>query len=450
MAQGPTELVRPCTWEDLVANVDAQNALNTTIIDLLQTGGGGDTFKVAVDLANLATPNYLNDQLLYVPADGLLDTYPAMAVPVVADVDSNLERLRCDFSQVTGLGGDPEADFVLRLSGGNLMWENYSTFSNSFTVKASNLDLTDEFLNASFQVNAAYVSGADLVVATEVVGSPGTNQKVRPFVDVSTIDGWHASDLKILGIEGNVSHYFDVEDVVASSVYHLVRGQVVGNVAANATTFSIDNLASLAYGRDPRSNPSSPSETLTVYNSLQEAYRNDTWITAIYQQVANRWETLVVERFRAIRGQYVSGTDTLTIDHIVALDGGVDPRTNPTSASETVSVTRLVSTDTFSSGDNVWADWNAKDGVWEARKLGGVSTNLTYGKTTSAIGAATGWALADAGTGTFQRLGLDGLADGPEITVKSRYFDPLPSGIPVYVNDDDIIINAGCRTGPSS
>lgn len=73
-----------------------------------------------------------------------------------------------------------------------------------------------------------------------------------------------------------------------------------------------------------------------------------------------------VEKPRAIRGKWVSGTTTLLINNVVALDSGTDPRVNPADATETVSVVNVPAS-SFGGGDDVYADWSAANNRYEAR-----------------------------------------------------------------------------------
>src|SRR5262249_1075752 len=116
----------------------------------------------------------------------------------------------------------------------------------------------------------------------------------------------------------------------------LVRGQATGSVHAEDTTFAIDGIELLA-GSLPVSDP------LTIVSVLQENLPNNTEVTAIYNDTEHEWEKLVTERYRLIRGQCVADVDasdsTFTIDNIIVIGNGVDPRTDPTSSTETVTIT---------------------------------------------------------------------------------------------------------------
>ncbi len=182
----------------------------------------------------------------------------------------------------------------------------------------------------------------------------------------------------------------------------LIRGKVFADVAAGDASFEIDHIVALASGNDPRSDSGDDTERLTVASNLKETLTAGEDVTAIYSPAvipatdsdpAVDWELVVVERFRAIRGTWYSGTTTLSIKNIVPLESGTDPRTDPTDVDEVVSVNNVAG-DTYAGGDKVYADWNAKDAVWEARPQGGGGGGGGVAK----IGKAAG--TIDARTGT--------------------------------------------------
>lgn len=449
----PRELVTSiCTLDDSSYNAQVQQEINEELFTLLETGGGGDTYKVAVDLANLATPNYLNDQMYYLVADGDLGTYPDAAAPVVADVLSAKERYQVDYTLVGGFSGT--GDYVLLMSDGVLGWNTFAGVADTFKFKISSGDNVEGYFQESMYLNAGYADGADLQVASKIEVMEGTNEKARLFVDVSTISGWHESDFRVLGIEGNVSTYFTAEDLAGEitpfidigdipDTYRLVMGTVASDTAANSTTFSINTIVQLAGSIAPGSDP------LTITNTIKQNFAAGEQLLAAYDNDSDLWRTVPVERFRSLRGVWDSGTSTLQVKNIVVLCSGRDPRSDPTSTTEAVAVENIHS-DSYTTADIVTADYNVKDERWEARKKGGTSEiNLQFGRTTSTIGAASGWTLAEAGTGTF--LPLDDEGNGlDEQTIKNRYFDAVPDNIPGFVlNGTWVGINFGCRPGPN-
>lgn len=188
--------------------------------------------------------------------------------------------------------------------------------------------------------------------------------------------------------------------------FRAIRGRVTADVSADDTSFDIDNIVLLAGSDDPRISPGDSSEHVTVASLLNESFPAGTNVTAIYSPAVDTdidWELIVVERYRALRGTvYSQSGATLTVDHIVPLDHGDDPRVDTTDVTETVSV-EVLNGDTFTSEDKVWADYNASLDQWEARpKGGGSSSGVRFGRVTEAISPATGAASSLWGSGKIK------------------------------------------------
>ncbi len=227
---GPRELITSiCTMDDVASNFQTIQEIVNELYTTIQEGGAGDTYKVAVDVANIGTPDYLNDQLLNQFADGDLDANPNSGVPVVADVSGGKERLQVDFSQVPGYNDSElhrvflEAVWHSGAEGGvAVQWGAAADVFDNYTVLVSSDDATDSYLHDAFHLNTTYVADSDILVGTETVGAAGTNQKERLFVDVSAISGYNGTDFLLLGIAGNVTQFFGVDDLgidVAAGTY---------------------------------------------------------------------------------------------------------------------------------------------------------------------------------------------------------------------------------------
>jgi hypothetical protein len=81
---------------------------------------------------------------------------------------------------------------------------------------------------------------------------------------------------------------------------------------------------------------------------------------------------------------------------------------------------------------------------------GGGEVNFKRAKSVSAISAATGWAVDEAGTGDACYVAADGTF-GDSFTVKSNYFDELPANHPGWIFSDGTdlwFVNMGCNAGP--
>lgn len=73
---------------------------------------------------------------------------------------------------------------------------------------------------------------------------------------------------------------------------------------------------------------------------------------------------------------------------------------------------------------------------------------MRYGRTDTEISPATDWDIDNAGTGDWQELDSSGNAVGDPITIKNRYFDTVPEGVPAWVDENNVLVNAGCNSGP--
>lgn len=275
-------------------------------------------------------------------------------------------------------------------------------------------------INAPQQVAYGQPGAATDFYPTDVAytgGTPGLNEDWGP-VSGSWLLSTSGQGWTILGGASGGIVRVAAAQTPGSETYRLLRAKTKGAVTAQATSFTIDNIIVEAGGLDPRTTPGDMAEELTVFKLQKEAFVDNTDVTVIYSPAVDTgidWELLVVERFRALRGIYVSGTTALVIDNIKVLDSGRDPRTDPTSTSETVTFFNVHS-DTYTAGDIVWADWNTSGndgaGSWDARPKPGVSGggSAAIGKADSTIAARSG---STAGSGTVSVWSISGttLAD---------------------------------------
>lgn len=231
-------------------------------------------------------------------------------------------------------------------------------------------------------------------------------------------------------VGGSDGSYVRVRDTSTTSTQSpvLIRAQVKGNPAPEATTFTVDNVLPLAGGLDPVSGNSATE--IVVFKNPRGTWHEDLYdneeVTCAYQPGASvspaaDWILIPVERRRSIRGKaytaYLTSATTIEIDGIHALESGLDPRTDPTDATERVEVSNTAFSQAFADNEDVYADWNCKAGVWEARKkIPGdagasgtyvcvLSGNLAAGSiATPATGTATVYSISGPG-GTTTSLG---------------------------------------------
>jgi hypothetical protein len=146
--------------------------------------------------------------------------------------------------------------------------------------------------------------------------------------------------------------------------YRAIRGLAKGAVTHQATTFQIDEVEPLAGGLDPVSGIAAAAVTIT--KTQKEALPDDTEATAIYNGTS--WELLVSERYRMIRGKTTAAVsspdETFTIDGVVTLNSGLDPRDDPTSPAEFVTV-QNTHTKTHDDNETVVAVFRSSTNQWE-------------------------------------------------------------------------------------
>ena len=417
----------PCTPEDANANWSVQNTINNNVTNLLQGGAGGDTYKVASNAtdAGNATADYLNAKVdqASIPSDTHI-------IPVRSETIGNITEL-FGWSVAEVSGWTDEGSYAFVITDGVPSFMGIGTAIDDRRVFVSSTDAAAKFLHEAMYNPNAYVAGADIVVGAATVGGASTNQKEQYFVDVNLIDGWDASAFRLLGIASNISHYYTITQVGAylyadssfvagifaalPDKHRLVRGTASAS-AASSSTVSLTSLVVLANGT------TAPGSPLSVTKLSKENIPAGAYVTAIYNLSQTRWEVVAVERFRAIRGAWYSGTSTLTINNIVALDSGLDPRTDTTSTTETVTVTNVPG-DTYSSGDKVYADYNAKDGIWEARPVGGGSSEvLRTARVYTQIEPATSSRPEDWGVGMVKLVDqATGLVTGDAFEVSNEW-----------------------------
>lgn len=190
--------------------------------------------------------------------------------------------------------------------------------------------------------------------------------------------------------------------------FRSVRGIVIDSIDPADVTFTIDTLIALGSGLDPRSDPDDNAETLTVQNLSSQRWGAGEQCYADFDALLKVWIARKDNTFRALRGKCSSSVltsdGTFNVDHIVVLDSGTDPRDDPTSTSETVEITNTPTAEAHESGDDIWADYNAKDNVWEARPKSGGGGDTIIVEITSTI---SGRVTTARGSGSAQQVAGD-------------------------------------------
>lgn len=238
-----------CTWDDVIQNAVIQQEFNTEILNIINEAAVIDSYKVKVDIAD-ASPDFLHAKIDDDLADSDALSWPSAAVVVCAEnIASATVKFWVDLTTVDGFfDNDPGTDVrVLMWNAGTMQWVVASGFTDTYQVKVTGSDTGASYLHDAFNLNDTYVGDADLLVATETVGAGGTNQKERPFVDVSAISGWSATGTYILCIVDNISTYLESDSFSTSD--ELVKC-TSGDTTASYLHDAIKDNATYVSGQD--------------------------------------------------------------------------------------------------------------------------------------------------------------------------------------------------------
>lgn len=207
--------LRPCTEEEEFRNLQILQSFMTTVNNFIDEGGE-DAFTVKVTTDD-AEDDFLYPKLYY---NTTFDS--ELHQPVYAQVETDIDGIQ-QVRLFTALFEDGEAG------------------TDNFTVKCTADDSAASFLHTAFADAGTYTANADLLVSFQTVGSGGTDQTERGFIDVSAVPGWHVTEKRILGIEGNVSTYFEPADFVAD-IYEAGCGIVSAALAGGTIQVDVDTL----------------------------------------------------------------------------------------------------------------------------------------------------------------------------------------------------------------
>lgn len=273
------------------------------------------------------------------------------------------------------------------------------------------------------------------------LGNPAINVRVVNIFSQSYADNEWIDAIYNPGV--SISPAADWETTKTSTgthAYTLIMGTVSTGANAEDASFEMNGIELLAGSLDPRGTPGSPTEVISIAKTTTEVIPAGYIVIAVYSYDNTRWELFHVERYRAIRGTWYSGASTpILMDHIVVLENGLDPRTDQTSSTETVSVV-VVNGDTFTTGDKVWADFNAKDGVWESRPKASASAALFYGHITTAAGPCTSFGTPTTDGRCTKEDGTTG------VILLNHYPDTAPVGAVVLFAQGGGIVTWSCGT----
>lgn len=199
-------------------------------------------------------------------------------------------------------------------------------------------------------------------------GNPATQVTVANIFSQSYVDNELVNAVFSEEETGGVGvHWETLKTTVGTDQYRFCRCLTKGAVTADDATFTVDNVVPLANGLDPVAG--NMATELTVANSQLETFRDNEPIIIVYSASLPGWRTPEVERYRMIRGEVYAGFDgaatTFEIDHIVVLESGLDPRTDPTDVDEKIVVQNIYD-DEGATDDKLIAVYNVVANQWEA------------------------------------------------------------------------------------
>jgi hypothetical protein len=224
---------RPCSPEDEAKNWQViKNTINQLFEAVNNISVAFSDHKVAVndtDNTNL-TFDYLHAKV----NDN--DTYAIdLDLLVMSETVGDLtERFFVKSSNISGFSDPGTLLLTLADDKSTVQWTGATIVSDTFKVKATGTDSTEDYFHNTINDNATYVGGADIIVASATVGAAASNQKERLFVDVSAISGWAATGEFVLRLVGNTVQWGDFSTIIAGD------GCIVVSYSAGVWTISLD------------------------------------------------------------------------------------------------------------------------------------------------------------------------------------------------------------------
>jgi hypothetical protein len=115
------------------------------------------------------------------------------------------------------------------------------------------------------------------------VGAAASNQKERLFVDASIIDGYHATEFRLLGIETNTTHYYTITYIggklVADATFLAFMDARYASIAGGTGTAKFGKLDTAVAARSGLQAASAVVSIYTMDGSglMSDTGDNETW-----------------------------------------------------------------------------------------------------------------------------------------------------------------------------
>lgn len=200
-----------CTLQDIAPVLQSLNDIIQQLYTIINVGGGADTFKVLVNGSD-ASPDYLHAKITHIATAA-----GSNAVPVNSFTQGDTtESFYWQPDDINNFGA--AANMYLAVVSGSLTWVEINATVDANTVLVTGGDSAAKYLHSAFNLNATYVGGADILVATATVGAAATNQTEQLFVDVSVISGWAGTGDFFLGMHNNAVSWMTFSDVISGGL----------------------------------------------------------------------------------------------------------------------------------------------------------------------------------------------------------------------------------------
>lgn len=268
----------PCTEAEQKANWSVVNNKFVQIDQVIEAGGLPD-HKVAISAFDEggAGADYLFAKI----QDAGSFNSDTDAIVSAADAGAVVAFF---WSATNVVGYSPTGLLNLIVDNGVLQFAGFTDTVDNYTVKVTTSDLTASFLHDAFNLNATYSSPADLLIATETVGAGGTNQKERPFVDVSIINGYDATAFRVWTIENNTTLLASITVIGQKLV---LDATFIAFLDANYAAIGGGDGGTAKFGRadsdiDPRTGTTAKSGTVSICTfdddgNITDTGDNETW-----------------------------------------------------------------------------------------------------------------------------------------------------------------------------
>jgi hypothetical protein len=176
----------------------------------------------------------------------------------------------------------------------------------------------------------------------------------------------------------------------------IILAQAVNNVnGAQTPSFSADNVK-LITGVDPRPAPHSAGQTVIFENTFDQIYKADDWIIGFYNESTQTFETdqtggvdTTTIILASVKDNNVTSSDSIFQVDNINLVTGIDPRTDPQSTTETVTVNNSFAAE-FTFGDRIIAFKRSDSPYFEPDRSSTSTSDITIGRTMEYIAPATG------------------------------------------------------------